>query len=102
MVRNGGTVILLGIAREPLPRFDIANGVIWKGVTVKGIFGRKMFDTWETMLRLLHSDQYDIKSQLERLIAARNYELSEYKEAFDTLAAGKELKLVFTPNGTTA
>jgi len=102
MVRNGGTVILLGIAREPLPRFDIANGVIWKGVTVKGIFGRKMFDTWETMLRLLHSDQYDIKAQLERLIAARNYELSEYKEAFDTLAAGKELKLVFTPNGTTA
>ena len=99
IVRNGGTVILLGIAREPLPQFDIANGVIWKGVTVKGIFGRKMFDTWEMMLRLLRSDQFNMQQQLERLISARFYRLEEYEEAFRVLNAGKELKLVFTPEG---
>ncbi len=98
IVRNGGTVILLGIAREPLPKFDIANGVIWKGVTVKGIFGRKMYDTWETMLRLLRSNQFDLKGQLEKIICKRSYRLSEYREAFDLLAAGKEMKLVFTPD----
>jgi threonine 3-dehydrogenase len=97
VVRNGGTVMLLGIARAPLPEFDIANGVIWKGVTVKGIFGRKMFDTWETMLRLLRSDQFDMKSQLQRLTAARSYRLDEFEEAFAVLNAGRELKLVFEP-----
>ncbi len=99
IVRNGGTVILLGIAREPLPQFDIANGVIWKGVTVKGIFGRKMFDTWEMMLRLLRSDEFSIQDQLERLISTKFYRLEEFEEAFRVLNAGKELKLVFTPEG---
>jgi threonine 3-dehydrogenase len=99
IVRNGGTVILLGIAREPLPQFDIANGVIWKGVTVKGIFGRKMFDTWEMMLRLLRSDEFNIQQQLERLISTKFYRLEDYEEAFRVLNAGKELKLVFTPEG---
>jgi threonine 3-dehydrogenase len=99
IVRNGGTVILLGIAREPLPKFDIANGVIWKGVTVKGIFGRKMYDTWEMMLRLLRSDQFQIKEHLQKIISPKNYMLEEYAEAFEVLSAGRELKLVFTPNG---
>ncbi len=100
IVRNGGVILLLGIAREPLPKFDIANGIIWKGVTVKGIFGRKMFDTWETMLRLLRSDQFDIRSHLDRITSKRNYRLDEYVEAFDVLNSGKEMKLVFTPDGS--
>jgi threonine 3-dehydrogenase len=98
VVRNGGKVVLLGIAREPLKNFDIANGVIWKGVTVKGIFGRKMFATWETMLSLIRSDRLDVKSKLERVLAPKTYKLSEADSAFQTLAAGKELKLVFAPD----
>ncbi len=97
IVRNGGHVILLGIAREPLPKFDIANGVIWKGVTVQGIFGRKMFSTWETMLSLIKSDRLDLKNKLEKVLAKKLYGLHEYKEAFETLSNGKELKLVFSP-----
>jgi threonine 3-dehydrogenase len=99
IVRNGGLVILLGIAREPLREFDIANGVIWKGCTVKGIFGRKMFSTWETMLSLIKSDRLDLKSKLEKVVAEKLYGLDEYQEAFDALASGKELKLIFSPNG---
>lgn len=102
IVRNGGKVILLGIAREPLPRFDIANGVIWKGVTVQGIFGRRMFSTWETMLSLIRSDRMDLRSKLEKVVAERFYKLEEYKEAFDVLGSGKELKLIFTPDGTSS
>ena len=97
IVRNGGQVILLGIAREPLPSFDIANGVIWKGVTVKGIFGRKMFSTWETMLSLIKSDRLDLKSKLEKVVAQKLYRLDEYQEAFDVLGSGEELKLIFSP-----
>lgn len=98
IVRNGGRVILLGIAREPLKHFDIANGVIWKGVTVKGIFGRKMFATWETMLSLIRSDRLDVKDKLERVLAPKTYKLSDFQYGFQTLTAGTELKLVFAPD----
>ncbi len=97
IVRNGGTVLLLGITRKPLDNFDIANGVIWKGVTVKGIFGRKMFDTWETMLRLIHSEKLDIPAKLDRIIADKTYKLTDYESAFNLLASGEEMKLVFEP-----
>jgi threonine 3-dehydrogenase len=97
IVRNGGKVILLGIAKKPLNDFDIAGGVIWKGVTVQGIFGRKMFDTWETMLRLLKADDSEIKEKLARVIAPKHYALENYKEAFDLLVSGEEMKLVFSP-----
>lgn len=97
IVRNGGKVILLGIAREPLKNFDIANGVIWKGVTVKGIFGRKMFSTWETMLALIKSDRLDLKSKLEKLLVSKTYKLDEYNLAFDSLKSGAEMKLIFSP-----
>lgn len=97
IVRNGGTVILLGIARKPLNNFDIANGVIWKGVTVKGIFGRKMFDTWETMLQLLKANNNGLQERMSRIICPSTYALEDYKTAFDLLVSGKEMKLVFKP-----
>lgn len=100
IVRNGGTVILLGIARKPLNNFDIANGVIWKGVTVKGIFGRKMFDTWETMLQLLKADHNGLQERMSRIICHDTWSLEDYKTAFDLLVSGKEMKLVFTPQET--
>lgn len=100
IIRNGGKVVLLGIAKEPIANFDIANGVIWKGVNVQGIFGRRMFDTWESMLRLIRSSQFNIKSQLAKVVSSREYALEEYKEAFDVLSSGKEMKLIFTPNGS--
>ena len=97
IVRNGGTVLLLGITRKPLREFDIANAVIWKGVNVKGIFGRKMFETWETMLRLLQSDRFQTAHNLSRIIGTKDYTLDEYETAFEKLVSGEEMKLVFEP-----
>lgn len=97
IVRNGGLVILLGIARKPLNGFDIANGVIWKGVTVKGIFGRRMFDTWEIMLNLIKENHNGLQEKLMRVVAPTMYPLSQYKSAFEDLAAGKQMKLIFDP-----
>jgi hypothetical protein len=56
-----------------------------------------MFATWETMLSLIRSDRLDLKSKLDRVLANKVYALDEYKEAFDTLGKGTELKLVFSP-----
>lgn len=98
VVKNGGEVLLLGITRTPLKDFDIAGSVIWKGVNVKGIFGRKMFGTWETMLRLLKSDRLDIQSKLLKIITDKTYPLEQFEEAFSLLNGGKEMKLVFELN----
>jgi threonine 3-dehydrogenase len=98
IVRNGGTVLLLGITRKPLVNFDIANFVIWKGVTVKGIFGRRMFETWETMLSLLRTDSLDVKGKLNKILCQKTYALDQYKDAFAVLSSGSEMKLVFTPD----
>ena len=98
IVRNGGTVLLFGITRKPLLEFDIANAVIWKGVTgQRNIFGRKMFETWETMLRLLQSERFDTADNLSRIIGAKGYALDEYETAFERLVSGAEMKLVFEP-----
>lgn len=97
IVRNGGTVLLLGITRKPLDNFDLANGVIWKGVTVKGIFGRKMYDTWETMLGLLSNPRLNMATKLDKVLASKIYNLTEYENAFEKLTSGEEMKLVFKP-----
>jgi hypothetical protein len=49
------------------------------------------------MLSLIRSDRLDLKTKLERVLAQKLYRLDEYKEAFETLSSGKELKLVFSP-----
>lgn len=97
IIRNGGLVVLLGLAKHPLNDFDITRGVIFKGVTVKGICGRRMFDTWQMMLGLLNTDRFDLKADLEKILATTDFPLEKYEAAFQLLISGKEMKLVFVP-----
>jgi len=97
IIRNGGLIMLLGLGSQPIAGFDFVNGVIFKGVTVKGIFGRRMFSTWETMLRLLACDRFGIHVALEKILARKDYALADYQEAFKALVTGAEMKLVFIP-----
>ncbi len=98
VVCNGGKVILLGISRAPLQNFDIAKNIIWKGVSVEGIFGRVMYSTWTLMLNLLESSGDTIIPKLEKILSSKTYTLSEYNEAFDKLVTGAEMKLTFSLN----
>ena len=79
LVKNGGQIMLLGIPSKPLPAFDIGNSVIWKGVTMRGIFGRRMFDTWYTMLDLLAADKSGLKAKLEKIIARQPIMLDNFE-----------------------
>lgn len=97
IVRNGGLVILLGLADKPLDGFDIAQGVVFKGVVVKGIFGRRMFDTWQMMRRLLATERLELKRDLAKILAEKDYTFDKYEEAFATLIKGQEMKLAFVP-----
>jgi len=59
LVRNGGTFTAFGIPSKNI-EIDFANEVILKGIKIIAIHGRKMFDTWKTMITLLESGRLDV------------------------------------------
>lgn len=91
LLKAGGHAVLLGLPQKPF-EFDLANLVIMKGVTVHGIAGRKLWETWYTMRGLLRAGAVD----LAPLITHR-FKLEEFEKAFATMASGDSGKVVMTP-----
>ena len=56
LVRVGGRVQMLGIPAKPMD-VNFATEVIFKGITIYGVVGRRMYDTWHQMTRFLRSGQ---------------------------------------------
>jgi threonine 3-dehydrogenase len=93
MLRAGGRISLLGLP-DGRVELDLVNDVIFKGATVQGIFGRRMYDTWYRMIALLKSGVLN----LEPLISER-LPLEKFERAFDILDAGQASKILLYPNG---
>ena len=94
MLRAGGRASLLGIPKDPVT-FDLVNDVIFKGATVQGIYGRRMFETWVQMTELLKHG----KLNLEPLFRER-MPLDKFDEAFSLLESGQAGKVLLYPNGS--
>lgn len=94
ILRPGGRASLLGLAAEPVT-LDLVADVIFKGATVQGIYGRKMFETWVQMTELLKSGRLN----LEPLFSER-LTLERFADAFTLLQGGKAEKILFYPNGS--
>src|SRR5437879_6927098 len=87
-LRAGGRASLLGIPTENVP-LDLVNDVIFKGATVQGIYGRRMYETWVQMTALLKAGRLN----LEPLFGER-VPLAKFEDAFSKLQnglAGKSL-----------
>lgn len=85
-MNHGGKVALLGI-----PPGEVAidwGKVIFKGLEVKGIYGRQMFETWYKMAAMLQSG-LDIAPVITHRFAAE-----EHVKAFDTAASGNSGKVI--------
>src|SRR6201998_2486520 len=85
-MHHGGSVAILGI-----PPGDTAidwNQVIFKGLTLKGIYGREMFETWYKMASLLQSGL-----KLEPIIT-HHFPVQEYLRGFETMGSGKSGKVI--------
>ncbi len=57
MLTPGGRVSILGLYPDPVT-VDVNNAITFKSATVFGITGRKMFETWETMYKLLKKPEF--------------------------------------------
>jgi threonine 3-dehydrogenase len=92
-LRAGGRASLLGIPTESVP-LDLVNDVIFKGATVQGIYGRRMYGTWVQMTALLKAGRLD----LEPLFGERE-PLEKFENAFAKLQGGLAGKILLYPNG---
>jgi threonine 3-dehydrogenase len=97
IVKNGGQILLLGIPARPLRSFDFGKYAVWKGVTIRGIFGRRMFETWYAMLDLLATESSGLKAKLENIISRETVPLSEFERGFELVRGHEAVKLLLVP-----
>jgi threonine 3-dehydrogenase len=94
-LRGEGTAILLGLAKEPM-QFDFANQLITKGITVKGIIGRRIDRDWMELQRYLTAAGGRNVINLEQLVTHRLL-LDEYDHAMNLMRSGACGKVVLFP-----
>jgi len=94
VIRMGGTFSLLGLPTGTMP-VDFAKDVIFKGITIKGIIGRRVFQTWEQMEKILKSGL--AKKFLKTGFITHQFPLERYEEAFDVIRKGDAFKVLLKP-----
>jgi len=85
-MHHGGSIAMLGIPPE-----DTAidwTQVIFKGLAIKGIYGREMFETWYKMANLLQSG-VDITP-----VITHHFPAADYLAAFETMGSGQSGKVI--------
>ncbi|WP_263378022.1 L-threonine 3-dehydrogenase [Granulicella paludicola] len=90
LLRMGGRASLLGIPSRPV-ELDLANAVIFKGATVHGINGRKMYETWYQAEALLREGHIDLSPVITHRLA-----LERFDEAMHLLESGEASKILLT------
>jgi threonine 3-dehydrogenase len=85
-MNNGGKIAMLGI-----PGKDMAidwSQIIFKGLTIKGIYGREMFETWYKMASLIQSG-LDLSP-----IITHHYNIDDFQQGFDIMRSGQSGKVI--------
>ncbi|HZX40795.1 MAG TPA: L-threonine 3-dehydrogenase [Myxococcaceae bacterium] len=86
VMNHGGRVAILGI-----PPSEVSidwNQVIFKGLVLKGVYGREMFETWYKMVAMLQSG-LDVAP-----VVTHRFPAAQYSEAFEAMRSGQSGKVV--------
>jgi threonine 3-dehydrogenase len=86
--RMGGRVNLLGTPSRTT-EVDFARDIIFKGLTLYGVTGRKMYQTWHQMRRFLRAGQLD-----PRPVITHRFPLECIREAIQVIKAGEAGKVI--------
>jgi threonine 3-dehydrogenase len=89
LVRVGGRVQMLGLPSRPM-EVDFARDVIFKGITIYGVVGRRMYDTWHQMRRFLRSGAFDPTP-----VITHRFPLEAASEAIQAIRTGEAGKVIF-------
>src|SRR5579863_7671605 len=96
MVRNGGTAALLGIPSDSV-NINLAERIIFKGLTVLGINGRRMFETWYQTQALVKSGRVDLRPIITHVLP-----WTQFDRAFELMRTGEAAKIVLDFKGDLA
>jgi threonine 3-dehydrogenase len=91
IMRNRGTMVLVGLPPEPVS-LDIPGEMIRKEARLVGSFGRRMWQTWITAERLLERDLVDVS-----LATGKTFPLAEYRAAFQEAASPAPGRVLLIP-----
>ncbi len=86
--RPGGRVQLLGIPKSEVP-IRLADDVIFKGLTLYGVVGRKMFETWYQMQAFIGSGLFDPSP-----VITHTYPLEQIDDALAVIRSGQAGKVI--------
>ncbi|MGH8874055.1 MAG: L-threonine 3-dehydrogenase [Acidimicrobiia bacterium] len=92
LLKPGGEAALLGLPAGPIP-FALSDHVIFKGATVHGIVGRRLWDTWLEMRGLLRSGAVDLAP-----VVTHRFALDDFAAAMELMASGECGKVVLFPD----
>ena len=88
VMNHGGSLALLGIFPNKVA-IDW-NHVVFKGLRMKGIYGREMYETWYKMASMLQSG-LDIEA-----VVTHHFHYSEFQKGFELMNQGKAAKVVLS------
>ena len=83
---HGGRIAMLGIPSEPIA-IDW-NTVVFSSLTIKGIYGREMYETWYKMTVMLQSG-LNIKP-----VITHRFPYTEFEKGFEVMLSGQSGKVV--------
>ena len=91
-LKPGGEAALLGLTAQVVP-FDLDDNIIFKGATVYGIVGRRLWETWFEMRGLIRSGAVDLAP-----VITHRFALEDYEKAFQLMQSGECGKVVMFPD----
>jgi threonine 3-dehydrogenase len=93
IVRRGGRISLLGLTSKPIS-LNFSEDIIFKGITIQGINGRRMYQTWYQMTALLKSGKLNLHPVITDRIS-----MTDFGKAMERLKTGEASKILVYPNG---
>ncbi len=88
--RPGGRISLLGLYQDRSQALDL-NQVIFKGIDIQGIVGRRLWETWDQMEALMTSGRLNLEP-----IVTDTMHYTEFESAMEKMTQGLAGKVVFT------
>jgi threonine 3-dehydrogenase len=94
VLRMGGELSLLGLTSGTMP-IDFSKHVIFPGVTIHGVIGRRVWSTWDMMVGLLKKGL--AKRFMNAGFVTHQVPLAEFDKGFQAIASGDALKVLLRP-----
>ena len=93
IVRRGGRISLLGLTSKPVS-LNFSEDIIFKGITIQGINGRRMYQTWYQMQALLKAGKLDLHPVITDRLS-----MKDFSRGMERLRTGEASKILLYPNG---